>query len=165
MTSGTWYFSFAVQLTDISTLNGGGVFWAGFNNSAGTQTTTPTSVGTRVLTRSSANGYNIGLDKTLGQSGSFVWDSREFTTNDVLFVVGAYTFNSGSSTDDVSQLWINPAPGTFGQAVAPPATLTSTASNDIRLRSFQASYYLTATPTSRRESLPMKFVSDRRGLA
>ena|ERR1043165_2033741 len=130
-TSGTWYYSLLVRLTDISTLNSGGVFWAGFNNSAGTQTMTPSSVATRLLTRSATGGFNIGLDKTSGNTNAFVWAPTVFTTNDTIFIVGSYTFNSGTTSDDVSQLWVNPPPSTFGLATAPSPALTSTATNDI----------------------------------
>ena len=129
--SGSWYYSFLVRLPDITGLSASGIFWAGFNNSSGSQTTTPTSVGTRVVTKAAGGGYQLGLDKTTGLTGQFVFDSTVFTTNDTLFLVGRYTFNSGSTTDDVAQLWINPPASTFGLAVPPPATLTSTASNDL----------------------------------
>lgn len=136
-TAGTWYFSFICRLADISTLNSSGVFWAGFNNSSGTQTTTPTTVGTRIVTRSATGGYNIGLDKSSGQSGSFVFDPAVHTTSDVIFLVGSYTFNSGTTSNDVAQLWINPSPAGFGLADAPAATLTNSAGTDLdQLASF-----------------------------
>jgi len=128
---GTWYYSLLFRLTDISTLNTSGVFWFGFNNSAGTQTTTPNVVGTRIVTRSATGGYNIGLDKSSGTAGNFVFVPAVFTTNDTLFVVGSYSFNSGATNDDVSQLWVNPPPSSFGLATAPAATLTNTAGGDI----------------------------------
>ena len=131
VTSGTWYYSFLFRLTDISTLNSSGVFWAGFNNSAVTQTTTPTSVGTRLLTRSAVGGFNVGLDKSSGSPAAFVFSPTVFTTNDTIFVVGSYTFVPGTTNDDICQLWINPAPSTFGLAIPPPATLISIATNDI----------------------------------
>ncbi len=131
ITTGTWYYSFLFRLTDISTLNSGGVFWAGFNNSAVTQSTTPTSVATRLLTRSTSGGFNVGLDKTAGTAGAFVFSPTVFTTNDTIFVVGSYTFVPTTTNDDICQLWINPAPSSFGLASSPPATLTSTATNDI----------------------------------
>jgi len=107
------------------------VFWAGFNNSAGTQTSTPTSVGTRVVTRSATGGYNIGLDKNSGAAGNFVFATNVFTTSDTVLLVGSYTFNPGTTNDDVSQLWVDPGASTFGLATAPPATLTNSAGNDI----------------------------------
>ena len=131
VTTGTWYYSFLVRLTDISTLNASGVFWAGFNNSAGTQATTPTIVGTRVVTRSAVGGFNLGLDKTSGAAANFVFVPPAFTTNDTLFIVASYTFNSGATNDDVSQMWVNPPPSSFGLASAPSADLTNSAGGDI----------------------------------
>jgi hypothetical protein len=131
--SGTVYYSFAMKLTDITTLNSGGVFWAGFNNSQGSQTTTPSTVVTRVVTRSAVGGFNIGLDKSSGTTGSFQWAGPTFTTSDTIFLVGSYTFNSGSTSDDVSQMWVNPNSSDFGAAIAPAATLTSSAGGDVSL--------------------------------
>ncbi len=129
--TGILYYSLVARLTDITGLSASGVFWAGFNNSSGTQMTTPTRVGTRVVTRSTAGGYNIGLDKSSGTAGNFVFSPAVFTPGDTVFLVGSYAFNAGSTTDDVSQLWINPTPVTFGQATPPAATLTNLAGTDI----------------------------------
>lgn len=129
--TGTLYYSFAFKLTDITGLSSSGVFWAGFNNSSGSQTTTPTSVGTRVVTKTATGGYSIGLDKSSGTIGSFVFATNVFALNQTVFVVGSYQFNPSSTNDDVSQLWINPAPATFGVATPPPATLTNSAGTDL----------------------------------
>ncbi len=129
--SGSVFVSFLVRLADVTGLSPTGVFWAGFNNSSGSQTTTPTSVGTRIIARAAPGGFQIGLDKSSGQTGWFVFHPTVFSTNETLFLVGAYTFNPGSGTDDVAQLWINPPPSSFGLGVPPPPTLTSTASNDL----------------------------------
>ena len=131
VSAGTLYYSFAFKLTDITGLSSSGVFWAGFNNSSGSQTTTPNIVGTRVVTKTATGGYSIGLDKSSGATGSFVFGTNVFTLNQTAFVVGSYQFNSLSSTDDVSQLWINPASSTFGAAIPPPATLTNSTGNDL----------------------------------
>jgi hypothetical protein len=136
--SGTVYYSFAVKLTDLTALNTAGVFWAGFNNTQGSQTTTPGTIVSRVVTRSAGAGlYNIGLDKASGTPSSFVWDSGNYTTSDTVFLVGSYTFNTGTTSDDVSQLWINPNAATFGAGSAPGGFLSSTAGTDIaRVASF-----------------------------
>ncbi len=127
--SGTVYFSFAMQLSDITTLNSGGVFWAGFNNLAGSQATTPTVVDTRVITRSAVGGFNIGLTKSSGTTSDFVWSPSTFTTSDTIFLVGSYTFNPAAN-DDLSQLWINPSSATFGGS-APLADLSNSTGTDI----------------------------------
>ena len=131
VTSGSLYYSLVVRLTDISTLNSGGVFWAAFNNSSGTQGSTPTTVGTRLLTRSATGGFNVGLDKSSGNANGFVFSPVVYTTNDTLFIVGAYTFNTATTNDDVSQLWINPgASEPLVRPIAPAPTLTCVATND-----------------------------------
>jgi len=137
ITSGTVYFSFAARLTDLTGLSTSGVFWAGFNNAQGSQTTTPNTVVTRVVTRSAGVGaFNLGLDKSSGSASSFVWASGSFTTSDTLFLVGSYTFNPNTD-DDVSQLWVNPDASTFGAASAPGGFLSNSTGGDIaRVASF-----------------------------
>jgi len=137
ITSGTVYYSFAMRLTDLTALNTAGVFWAGFNNTQGSQTTTPNTVVTRLVTRSAGAGlYNVGLDKASGTASSFVWATGDFTTADTLFVVGSYTFNP-SADDDSSQLWLNPDSSTFGAGSAPGGSISSILGTDIaRVASF-----------------------------
>jgi hypothetical protein len=74
---------------------------------------------------------NIGLDKSSGSAPSFAFATNVFDTNAVVFIVGSYTFNSATTTDDVSQMWINPSSATFGQANAPAPLLTVSAGNDV----------------------------------
>lgn len=139
ITTGTTFYSFALKLTDLTALSSSGVFWAGFNNSAGFQTTTPLAVGTRIYTRAAGAGYNLGLSKASSTASEWVWDNTVHAVNEIIFLVGSYTCNIAATNDDVSSLWINPAPATFGRATAPPPTLTTSAGADISsyvLRSF-----------------------------
>jgi hypothetical protein len=131
VSAGTLYFSFAFKLTDITGLSSSGIFWAGFNNSSGSQTTTPDVVGTRVVTKTASGGYSIGLDKNSTSAGDFVFATNVLALNQTVFVVGSYQFNSLSGTDDVSQLWVNPPASTFGLAMTPPATLTNLSGSDL----------------------------------
>jgi hypothetical protein len=137
VTAGTVYFSFAMKLTDLSALNTSGTYWAGFNNVQGAQTSTPGTVVTRVQTRSAGAGYNLGLQEGSQTTlGNLAWDSTVYMTANTIFLVGSYTFGPGTG-DDVSQLWINPDSSTFGAALAPSATLTSSGGTDIaRVASF-----------------------------
>ncbi len=132
-TSNTLYYSFIFHLVDTNGLSSSSFFWAGFNNTAGSQAGLPSIVVTRINCRTANAGANfqIGLDKSSGALASFQFATNLFTTNDVIFVVGSYTFNTGTSSDDVSQLWINPDSSTFGTSSAPPATLTNSAGTDI----------------------------------
>jgi len=131
VTTGTVYYSFALKVTDSTGLTSSGIFIAGFNNTMGSQTSQPTVIGTRVYIRSATGGFNLGVSKNSSTSTDWVWDSRVFTNDQVVFVVGGYTFNPSSSTDDVSSLWLNPSPSTFGSASPPATSLTTSNGNDI----------------------------------
>jgi hypothetical protein len=135
--SGSVYYSFAMRLTDLSTLNTSGVFWAGFNNAQGSQSTVPNTVVTRLVTRSAGAGlYNVGLDKASGTASSFVFAANNYTTSDTILVVGSYTFGPNTD-DDVSQLWVNPDSSTFGAGSAPAGFISSNIGGDIaRVASF-----------------------------
>jgi hypothetical protein len=124
ISTGTVYYSFLFSVTDLGTLNATGGFLAGFNTATGTQTNQPGTVGARLLTRLSGSGYNIGIEKNSGTAANFIFDNTVRNVGDTVFVVGSYTFNTGSSTDDGCALWINPDPSTFGLASAPAPTLT-----------------------------------------
>ncbi len=125
ISTGTIYYSFLYKGEDLSNLNSTGGFSGGFNNSTGPQTGTPSVYYTRfhhrAATSGGTNGYNIGVAK----ASAVTWDPRFFTSNETVLVVGSYTFNP-SSTDDVSQLWINPAATTFGAAAAPASDIAGT---------------------------------------
>ena len=131
ITNGTLYYSFATQVIDTNGLAASRIFVAGFNNSIGTQTGQPTVIGTRVYLHHTNGGFNVGTSKNSSLANEWVWDPRNFTTNEILFLVGSYTFNPASTNDDVAQLWINPDPATFGAAVAPPPSLVAGNGTDI----------------------------------
>ena len=46
-------------------------------------------------------------------------------------MVGSYKINTASTSDDQAKLWIDPDPATFGAAVAPASTLSTSSGNDI----------------------------------
>lgn len=131
--NGTVYFSFLLDASSAPTAGSGGVFWAGFNNSAGSQSTTPSTVVTRVYSKPSGSGFVLGTSKNSSSTSDWVWDSTVHNFGDTIFVVGSYTINSASSTDDVSQMWINPDASTFGAGTAPAALLSVATGADISL--------------------------------
>jgi hypothetical protein len=131
ISSGTIYYSFALRLTDITGMSSGGVFWAGFNNSGGAQTSTPTTVATRVYTRASGSGFNFGLSKASSTATNIIWDNTIHYSGETILLVGSYTFNIPDTNDDVSDLWIDPSSSTFGTALAPLPTLTTSSGGDI----------------------------------
>ena len=127
-TAGTVYYSFVFRVDDLGALNSGGGFFAAFNNSTGSQTGNPSAVAACAQTRLAGSGFNVGLK---GAAGGSVFDTNVYGVGQTIFVVGAYTFNSGSTTDDVANLWINPDRSTFGSATTPVPTLTTTSGGDI----------------------------------
>jgi len=131
VTNGTLYYSFIMKVTDPTGTSSTGIFFAGFNNTAGPQTNQPTVIGTRVYIRTATGGFNLGLSKNSSTSTDWVWDSRVFTNNQVIFVIGSYTFNLGTSSDDIVCLWLNPSPSAFGASTPPASSLTTTNGPDI----------------------------------
>ncbi len=126
ITAGTVYYSFAVNITNITGLSTSGIFWAGLNNSTGTQTGQPTVVGSKFYTRAVVGGFQFGFSKNSTATTDLVWDSVTHTVNETNFIVATYTFGGAAN------LWINPSSSTFGNnALEPSPTLTSPAGTDI----------------------------------
>ncbi|MGZ4965118.1 MAG: TIGR02597 family protein, partial [Limisphaerales bacterium] len=146
-TSGTLYYSYLLKITDLTGMSSSGVFVAGFNNSTGTQTGQPTEVGTRLYLRTAGGGFNVGMSKDSSTAADWVWDPRVFTTSDTVFLVGAYTINSGSTTNDLAQMWINPNTNSFMSANPPSADLTTTNGNDINSSQIASFVYLQRSST------------------
>jgi hypothetical protein len=131
ITAGSVFYSFGFKVTDLGSLGTSGGFVAGFNNASGDQAGTPTVVSTALMMRSISGdpgGFNLGVRKG---TGTPAWSPTAFHLNDVIFVVGSYTFQTGSSTDDIASLWLNPDASTFGLGAAPSTTLNHTGVADI----------------------------------
>lgn len=126
VSNGVLYYSFILKIDDLGTSMTGAGNLAGFTT--GTQTAYAPRVNFRPVT-GSPNTFNLGTSKF--NTGAQVWDTANFTTNDVVFVVGRYTFNSGSTNDDEVALWINPSSSTFGAPNAPPPTVVTVSGNDM----------------------------------
>jgi hypothetical protein len=132
---GTAYFSFALKLTDISQVTESGIFFVGLNSAQREQTNAPSAISSRVLVKPAGDGYQIGLDRNSGQSSNFVFDPAIHKPGETVFIVGVYAIKPGLS-NDVSRLWINPNPETFGTTNEPEAALVSAGSGgDIVVRS------------------------------
>ena len=133
VTSGTLYYSFLLKVLDTTGVSTSGIFFAGFNNSIGTQSATPSVVGTRLYIKSATGGFNLGVAKNSSTSSDWVWDTSHtvFTNRQVILVVGSYTFNTSSLSDDVSTLWLNPASASLGALTPPAPSATATTGSDI----------------------------------
>jgi hypothetical protein len=145
------FYSFVLQASDISALGATGTWIAGFNNTAGTATTTfPTTIGGRTLVRSvnSNTGFQIGLAKA-GETPTFGSSPQTFTTADTIFVVVEYVVNTGNTADDVANMWINPSVTTFANnAYKPTPTLTASAGTDMATSGSLQSFLLANSANS-----------------
>lgn len=114
VTSGSLYFSFAMQVTALGTLDTvTGGYFAGFGANSTTFSTT-------VWTRASGAGYNIGLQNNTSTNG-IQWTSTVYGLNTTVFVAGSFDLDSDSAS-----LWVNPASSSFS-STAPTAMLTAAA--------------------------------------
>lgn len=138
--SGSVYYSLLMKVSDLTGTTAGGATIFGFNNTAQTAANhdtaaQPTTISGRLIVRPLAadptNSYEIGIHKSAGTTGQFVFAPGSFTLSDTIYLVGRYTFNTGSTTDDTFDLWINPAASTFGDdSLMPEPTITEVAGSD-----------------------------------
>jgi hypothetical protein len=115
ISSGNAYFSF---LINVSAATATGDYCVGLLQNA---TIFPYRV---YIKTDGASGFFFGVSKA---NGVIVYEttSRSFLTT--YFIVGKYTFNTGTTTDDVLNLWVNPAlGGAETAATIPNVTGTST---------------------------------------
>jgi hypothetical protein len=139
-TTGSVYYSLLMKVSDLAGTTAGGATIFGFNNTAQTAANhdtaaQPTTISGRLIVRPLAsdptNSYEIGIHKSAGTTAQFVFASTPFTLNDTVYLVGRYTFNTGTTTDDTFDLWINPAGSTFADdSLMPVPTLTESAGSD-----------------------------------
>ena len=116
ITNGALYFSFALRVDQIGSFTGHDTFTG---LALGTATTYFPKID---VVCNSGNAYQIAIYKGSGTTYGSV-ASPAFTTNDIVFVVARYTFNTNSTTDDTCDLWVNPDSSTFGAANPPTPIL------------------------------------------
>ena len=129
-----YYYSLLLRIDDVSNSNTGvGGFVIGFNNATGAQNTNPSSVAARLQIRQDPNDttkYNLGIVRQRGaNAGNIPW-SGPMTPGETLFLVASTELVPGGESgagNDISRLWINPDPSTFGGAMPPAATITDDA--------------------------------------
>lgn len=115
-TAGTVYFSFILNITDLSTATSTtGGYQFGFVQ--GTSSNFGATIWTR---RVDDNNYNIGVNPRTTAANT-VFSATNYSINQNYLVVGSYTFVDGT-TNDIVNLWINPTPG----LVEPTPTVTVT---------------------------------------
>jgi len=119
-TNGVVYFSFVLRVPDVGGLATNGAVIAGLTPQETNSTTTPTAIFTRVWLRPADAGYQVGVTKSSPSATDVTWGAPVFTTNELVLIVGAYTFPSGGGPAE-SRLWFNPDPTSFC-GDPPPAT-------------------------------------------
>jgi len=136
---GSLYYSFLMQVTDLTGISTDGVFWVGFNNTQGSQTAVVGSGGACLIIRGvvengATNRFQIGISKNAGQIAAAGFSTNLFTANETILIVASYDYQPDGA--EVSRVWINPDPATFGAGSDPPhdalAPNTGTALNNIR---------------------------------
>lgn len=116
--SGTVYYSFAFQLTALPTT-------ATYSFALGTGNT---NYAAPVWLQASGSNFNIGLSNRSNSTPNYAIGTYSLSTT--YFLVGSYTFNSGTG-DDASSLWIDPISSSFGADTAPTPSLTATGGTDM----------------------------------
>ncbi len=141
-TTGTVWYSLLLKINDLRNTGASGGAIVGFNNTQQTAVNDltaaqPSNIEDRVLIKTIAadllgvGTFQIGLDKGTGTAANFVFDSGTYNTGDTVLIVGNYQFNSGTTTDDTTRLWINPAAATLGDdGLTPGANLTNSTGTD-----------------------------------
>jgi hypothetical protein len=117
-TSGTVFYSFMMNVTNLGSLNATGGYFTGFGQNT-------TTFGATVWTGLDGTGYKIGINPKTSTSVNMVWASGTQTLNSTVFVVVSYEFVTNTGNDIVN-IWVNPSSSTFGGATAPAASATAT---------------------------------------
>jgi hypothetical protein len=130
ISSGSVYYSFAFRADALTGSNNTiGGFFISFNNTGNSsQTTNPSVAPARIQSRIDpldSSKYDLGIFNITATTSSTSWSSG-LALGVTHFIVAGYTFNTGSATDDVASLWIDPDPSTFETATPPLPTLTGT---------------------------------------
>jgi hypothetical protein len=123
--SGQCYYSFLLQVTNVSTLNTANTanFFAGFQDTLGAGRAAIARAQAYVAATKSGSGYVLGIGKNSPSVAHTVYDTTVHNVGDVLLVVGSYDY---TTTGHPAKLWINPATNTFGAGTPPSATVTAT---------------------------------------
>jgi hypothetical protein len=133
--SGSVYYSLVLSVTSVGGMATSPVFVAGFNNRTGANDVQPTTVGTRLYLKQSSGStpqnpkFIVGVSKNSSNVADIAFEpddaAHEHPLNTPLLVVGSYEINPAGGQNDVSRIWVNPTPDTWGAAAAPTPTRTA----------------------------------------
>ncbi len=124
ITTGTVYYSFILKVTDVSSATevAGGYFTGlGADN---------TNFGSAVWTKKNGEDFNIGISNRSNTTPQF--STSAYPINKEMLIVVCYEIVNGTA-NDISKIWFNPSPATFGSGSAPAAdiTITNTTGSDL----------------------------------
>jgi hypothetical protein len=126
------FASFLLKVTGTNGMGTSATFFAGFNNTIGTQTAQPSVVGSKLFAALSGTGFKLGVGKSTAAAANIGFESATHATNEVIFVVLQYTFGATTAdgTNYPSKLWVNPSPSTFGASTPPTPSASSVGTVD-----------------------------------
>jgi hypothetical protein len=116
-TTGTVYYSFILNVSSLGSLNTTGGYFSGMASSS-------SSFGPAIWTRQNGSNYDIGVSARSNTTVS--WSAGSYSTGNSVFIVTSYQFNTGTTSDDIVKLWINPNSLSFGTGTEPTANFTIT---------------------------------------
>ena len=140
VTTGSTYMSF---LVNVSAAQAAGDYFIGLFQSSSV-------FPLRIYAKSSGAGYVFGIGKS---GGTVVYESTVRTFGTTYFVVGNYIYNSGTTTDDVINLWINPALGGTEPAADIPGVTGTTADGTSNAGVYLRQGSATAAPTQQVDAI------------
>ncbi len=106
-----------LKITDLSAVpaSDDNNFICTFSDTTASQPQGLSRAGARLVAKRSGSGYQLGIGLN---STEFAYATNVLNLNDVVFVVGSWTYTSAGNTN--ANLWVNPPASSFG-ASAPPA--------------------------------------------
>lgn len=127
-TAGTVYYKLDLNITSmagVTDANGG--YIAGFTQNA------TTFGGTLWAKRVDDTTYNLGIETRTATGVNTTYTTGTYTTGTTYTVVVAYTFNTATTSDDTTKLWVNP---TAADEATPLLTDTHTGTDLTAIASF-----------------------------
>ena len=132
ISAGTIYYSMIVRVNDMAGLTNTttGSFFAGLNNTAGARTSITSAGAGAFIHRDAVDtaAYNLGIGVSTANNDR-KFDTTAYHAGDILFVVAAYEFVTGTDNDN-AYLWINPPLASLGTETAPAPTVSSLGAAD-----------------------------------
>jgi hypothetical protein len=123
-TTGTVYYSFLCDVTNRGGLNSTGGYFSGFTEGVSA------SFGGTVWLKKLGEGFTIGLNIRTTIANT-IWLTDTLSVHETMLIVVSYELVAGT-TNDITQLWLNPDASFFGGvAPTPDIIFTNTSENDL----------------------------------